>query len=345
MTSRKEARNAILGVGLTRAGSVTELTAVNPAAPVFPSVRERVVAGAVGAVSRSLDQFQSDIKAARALATDGAHVVELETAAIENSILNDRLESDEMSQAALIESIRQDGQQVPILVRQLSAAPTRYQVAYGHRRLAACRALGRKVLAVVRVLTDRELLVAQGQENSARRDLSYIERAIFALNLEKRSVDREGIMAALSTDKTELSRLLSLARAVPADIVTAIGPAPKVGRPRWLALAQRLSEVKSDRKFRALLGSSDFTASSSDKRFDLAFAALTPTSRPVQRPQTWTAPDGTQVVRIVQSEGTTTLAIDEAQAPKFGQFVIDNLASLFEAFGNKNSALSVAASE
>ena len=49
-----------------------------------------------------------------------------------------------------------------------------YQVAYGHRRVRATAILGIKVRAIVRDLTDAELVIAQGQENNARQDLSFI---------------------------------------------------------------------------------------------------------------------------------------------------------------------------
>ncbi|WP_438800714.1 hypothetical protein, partial [Acinetobacter baumannii] len=67
-------------------------------------------------------------------------------------------------------------------------------------------ALGSTVKAVVVNLTDSELVVAQGIENSARQDLSWIERAVFAWRLEHAGIEAREIRAALNTDKTELSR-------------------------------------------------------------------------------------------------------------------------------------------
>ena len=72
----------------------------------------------------------------------------------------------------------------------------RYQVAYGHRRLQAVRLLGRPVRAIIRPLQDIDVVVAQGVENSARQNLSYIERALFALTLEARGFERSVIMRA-----------------------------------------------------------------------------------------------------------------------------------------------------
>ncbi len=86
----------------------------------------------------------------------------------------------------LVEAIREQGQQVPILVRPHPDRPGRYQVAFGHRRLRAVAEIGIPVRAVVRDLTDEQLVVAQGQENNERRDLSYIEKARFAQKLQLR---------------------------------------------------------------------------------------------------------------------------------------------------------------
>jgi len=107
------------------------------------------------------------------------------------------------------------------------------------------RELGRPVRAVIRNLSDDELVVAQGKENGEREDLSFIERARYGTLLEDRNFKRDTIMAALSVDKTELSRLISVYRAIPTELIDAIGPAPKVGRRRWMELVDCLG----DRKF------------------------------------------------------------------------------------------------
>ena len=70
----------------------------------------------------------------------------------------------------------------------------RYQIVYGHRRWRACRDLGIKVKAILTELTDAELVVAQGIENAARQDLSWIERALFVAEWTRRA-SRRGISA------------------------------------------------------------------------------------------------------------------------------------------------------
>ncbi len=94
-------------------------------------------------------------------------------------------------------------------------------------------------------------MVAQGKENSEREDLTFIERAALPPRLEDRKFSREIIMASLSVDKTELSRLISIAR-VPATVVDAIGPAPKPGRGRWQELAELLASATTKRPVRSI---------------------------------------------------------------------------------------------
>ena len=328
MTSQKDSRLALLGVGLARANSpqIDDKNAGPQAAPT------RVVSGAVGAVSRTLDKFQSDIKAAQDLVSSGEHVVELDAALIEDSVLKDRIGSDEVSQQTLVESIRINGQQVPILVRPSPTKPNFYQVAYGHRRLAACRVLERKVQALVRTLSDRDLLVAQGQENSARRDLSFIERASFALKLERCGLDRESIMAALSTDKTEISKLISVAAAVPNALVEAIGSAPKAGRPRWLGLVERLKIPHASQKLDEILIEPEFLQAASDDRFRYVFEKLAARPKRGANAKHWTAGDGKRIAKIERTDRELTLAISLKAAPEFGQFVVDQLPDLYAAY-------------
>ncbi len=164
--------------------------------------------------------------------------------------------------------------------------PGRYQVAYGHRRLRACRQLGRPVRALVKPLSDAELVVAQGLENAARVDLSFIEKAVFAHGLERRGFDRPTIMAALAIDKTELSKMISAAAGLPEPLVRAIGPAPKAGRRRWLLLADRLRSRGRLGEGRGAGGGCNFAGLESDLRFTLALdaAVASPAEKAIRAP-------------------------------------------------------------
>ena len=187
---------------------------------------------ALGAISQSLGGISEKVKRAEEIEQrliEGQVIVELDPSLIDNSFVRDRMEATEEQNAAFREIIRQHGQNVPILVRRNPSNGERYEVAFGHRRLRAARELGIRVRAVVRSLTDEELVVAQGQENSGRTDLTFIERARFAARLEDRKFSREIIMSALNVDKAALSRLIAVATRIPGAVIDAIGPAPPLG--------------------------------------------------------------------------------------------------------------------
>lgn len=206
-------------------------------------------------------------------------VVLLDTGLCEPSFVRDRLEGpadapeegDPTGIAALAASIAACGQAVPILVRPAPDAPGRYQIAYGHRRWLACRKLGRPVRALVRPLDDEALVIAQGQENNARRDLSFIERAHFAAMLVKRGLPRTVIGEALGIDKTALSRLLAVAEGLPEGLAEAIGRAPKAGRSRWLKLVALCEGSGTTRAREAVR---EVRREPTDVRFKAVFDAL-----------------------------------------------------------------------
>ncbi|GJE02999.1 plasmid partitioning protein RepB [Methylobacterium isbiliense] len=240
----------------------------------------RVVSGPVRAMNLGLQRLSEDAGEARALRAQlesGDRVVELDPNLLDGSFIADRISgAGDPDFEALKEGIAAHGQQVPILARPHPDAPGRYQVAYGHRRLRAASELGRTVKAIVRNLSDAELVIAQGKENNERRDLSFIERALFAAHLVERKFDRPTIMAALGVEKGELSRLITVATTISAEVILAVGPAPKIGRPRWMQLAELIGEPAGVRKVRATLASEEFKAADTDRRFEFLFAALQP---------------------------------------------------------------------
>lgn len=147
-------------------------------------------------------------------------------------------------------SIEANGQTVPILVRRHPTLPDRYLLVYGARRLAAIRDSEQvdKVRALIANLDDDSALVAQVAENTARRDLSFIERALFALQLHENGFGTQSQIAeVLNATKSSVSMALSIARTIGADLADAIGPAHGIGRPRWEALADDLSTEPVDR--------------------------------------------------------------------------------------------------
>jgi len=217
---------------------------------------ETRASSAIGAVSRSFEKIKAQ------------SIVHIDPELIDPPLIEDRLDVTGSQLDVLIEQIRESGQQVPILVRPNPDDSNRYQIAYGWRRTQAAKVLGIKVKGVVRALTDSELVVAQGQENNAREDLSFIEKALYAFNLEKNGFGREIIMAALAVDKTVCSRLISATSNIPRKIIDAIGSAPKVGRDRWAELATLVNSQSSMKDIDALITSEAFLERTSDEKFN-----------------------------------------------------------------------------
>lgn len=250
----------------------------------------RAASGAVKAMGLSLNSMAKEVEEARVLRQalqDGERVVQIETDRITQSFVNDRLsdeERDDPDFLTLIDSIRESGQQVPILVRP-TEEPGRYQVAYGHRRLKAARRLGRPVTAIVKELSDDELVLAQGKENAERRNLSFIERAMFARALSERGFDRKVVSEALGgLLKSEMSRLLQVADAIPVDITHAIGPAPKAGRDRWMALSELFLTGKGaeEAKARDEIAAAHFRKADTNDRFQMLFRRLMRSETPAK---------------------------------------------------------------
>lgn len=175
-------------------------------------------------------------------AVDGHKVWELDPADIDDSRFSDRLDPGDV--ADLRASIETNGQTVPVLVRRHPADPGRYLLVYGRRRLEAIRASDRvaKVRALIATLDDDAAIRAQVSENTARRDLSYIERAMFARELVDSGFGNQSQIAdVLNTTKSAISMALAVANTVGPELARAIGPAHGIGRPRWEALAQDLA--------------------------------------------------------------------------------------------------------
>ena len=289
--------------------------------------------GALKSMGLSLQSLSDEAESAHALRErleSGEVVIEIDPQSIVPAFIRDRLsEFSTIDVSDLEVSIAESGQQVPILVRPSPDSDGQYQVAYGHRRVEACRRLGRPVKAIVRRLTDQELVTAQGKENLEREDLSFIERAMFAARLEDRGFDRSVLMAALGVHKGNLSTMIAVARGVPEELILAIGPAPKIGRPRWEHFADMFRRSPGD--WKKLVGSAGFAELPSDARFVRALSALTP--RPRQNPERLIRDEqGRSLAQIEQRKDRVRLTIDDKSTSSFGTYLVEQLPEIYAAF-------------
>jgi ParB family chromosome partitioning protein len=298
------------------------------ATPVAPT-SERVPSGAVRAMGLSLGRISEDAARVEALEEQvarGGMIYELDPLKVEPSFIDDRLaRTADAEFRRLVESISSTGQQVPILVRAHPDRSGHYQVAYGHRRLSACIELKTTVKAIVRPLTDVELVVAQGKENAERRNLSFIERAMFASHLEQRGFERATIQSALAVHRTELTRFLIVVNSIPTDIITAIGPSPRAGRPRWMELAKLLEGQNGREIIATLINQPSFQRSSSDARFDIAINKLRVSPADAASERMIKNRYGHTVIRTERSATSLRLIVDLRVAPGLDEHLLELL--------------------
>ncbi|MFW2590199.1 plasmid partitioning protein RepB [Sagittula sp. SSi028] len=164
-------------------------------------------------------------------------IVDVSTDLIDGSKFRDRLDA-ESDIEGLKDSILESGQQVPVLLRRTRAE--RYEVVYGRRRIAACRAIGRDVRAMVMELSDEMALIAQGVENAERLENSYIERALFVAQIYDAGVTVDIIQRTTGVGAPMQSRMRSAIKALPIEVIERIGPAHGCGRRVWHSLVDVL---------------------------------------------------------------------------------------------------------
>lgn len=352
-SSRKNQLKALFGAPLPVA---TEMTGNETPAPVqstgtaIPAAEKpadnpmRTAAsrsGAVKAMGLSLADMSRELESAKQLSDSlakGDQVIELDASLIDGSFVEDRLtrqETDDPEFLALIQSLHQHGQQVPILVRPHPDTAGRFQAAYGHRRMRAAARLGMPVKALIKPLSDAELVLAQGKENSERRDLSFIERALFAQALIERGFERSVVQDALSLHKAEMTRFLQVAATIPEQIIRAIGPAPKVGRPRWMQLAETLRDKVLLKQAQRIITEHEFIDAETDLRFQHLLQKLThvekaEASKPAE--QTLKTANGESLGLLRLQQGRAQFDLQRHDAEAFAEYLAREITELYEKY-------------
>lgn len=349
-SSRKNQLKALFGAPLHVAAEVSDV--VTPAQPTETStVQDKAPdslvrssasrSGAVKAMGLSLADMSRELESAKQLSESlakGDQVVELDASLIDGSFVEDRLtrqETDDPEFLSLIQSLHQHGQQVPILVRPHPDKAGRFQAAYGHRRMRAATRLGMPVKALIKPLSDAELVLAQGKENSERRDLSFIERALFAQALIERGFERSTVQDALSLHKAEMTRFLQVATAIPEQIIRAIGPAPKVGRPRWMQLADTLRDTSLLKQAQRIITEHEFIDAETDLRFQHLLQKLTQVekteiSKPAEQKLKTVNGESLGLLRLQQGRAQFDLQRHDAEG--FAEYLAREMSELYEKY-------------
>lgn len=238
-----------------------DLSSLNEKTPPKPGYG---MTGAAKTVVRSIEDLAENTKKLM----EGEVIVDLDPRLLDVSFVADRLSDEDEEYLELKQAIKASGQTTPILVRPSSSDSQRFMVVFGHRRLKVAKELGIPVKAVVKKLDDITSAIAQGQENSARSNLSFIERAYFAQNLLASGMTKDVVRSSLAIDEAMLSKMLGVVEVVPAPIIKALGASKKIGRDKWLSLRQLLLAPALLKVATEHVGSAEFVGLAEDKRFD-----------------------------------------------------------------------------
>ena len=297
-----------------------------PSAPTYP------MRGASKSMIRSVNELARQADAY----LEGEQVVDLDPSLIDVSFVADRMEGDQEQYRELLEAIKNHGQNSPVLVRPHPNVDGRYMIVFGHRRVKVAKELGRKVRAVVKALDDKAHVIAQGQENSARANLSFIEKATFAKRLEELEYGRDVICSALASNESAVSKMISVVTRIPTAVVQAIASAPAIGRERWVEMSLLVS--KRPAEVNDIVSTPEFNELESSERFERLFAALNTKGKPVRKAtakleaKAWAPANRSVSVTVERTVKKATITLAHKDGLRFADFITGRLDDLYEDF-------------
>ena len=342
--------------------TTTDVTGHSNKKKQFDNETLRSSHGYVSELSRSLKEID-DVKNKAVeydkKVDDGLIVVELDHDKLDFSFVRDRIDVAQTNISDLAEDIRANGQQSPILVRPHPDDSTRYQIVYGHRRYLATKRIGVPVKALVRNVSDQELVVIQGRENNSRENLSFIEKALFALAIKSQGYAHDVIMNALNISSPQAYRYIKTAEQLSSDIICRIGPAPSIGRRPWMELSEiiepfydeaiksldnpDITELNSDDRFHALLKIirnlherrlastlSDNKAQNTNEEPVVTMVTNSDSGDSSER--VWKSKREDLVAEGRANQGTYLLQFNKPKATQFGSWLTSKLDRLYEEF-------------
>lgn len=293
-------------------------------------------------VAAGVRQIQERSELAERLLKDGGQIIEIEPDDVLDSAIPDRFASayDAANLTELMQSMGAHGQSTPGLVRSLPGLAKPFQIVFGRRRLAAAKLLGIKFKAIARELSDEEAVVLQGEENSNRNDLSFIERCLFAHSQETAGFGRDVICKSLNTGKSHVSEMIRLANAVPREILQEIGAAPDVGRRRWVDLEARWTAHQAPlAAAKEALSQEEIRNGDSNVRFAGVFDALS------GEVQVTVSPSGSAELishglvlgQVSHGKSGSKLAFNKSVPSGFVDFVAEQIERLHDQFMQKDA--------
>lgn len=179
---------------------------------------------------------------------DGSRLVLLDPREVDPNPKQPRQVFDEEALQELADSLRRDGMQEPILVRQKG---DRYQLVGGERRVrASVMADLERIPAIVREVDDKDMLKLSLIENVQREDLNAIELAqAYHRLIEEYRWTQEQLAAEVGKNRVTVTNTLRLLN-LPADVQNLVARGDlAMGHARaLLAIASPLEQSRAARK-------------------------------------------------------------------------------------------------
>jgi ParB family transcriptional regulator, chromosome partitioning protein len=141
---------------------------------------------------------------------------------------------------------------------------------------------------------------------------------------------RKIVEQALGVNHSQVVWFLQITDAIPDQVLTAIGRAPTIGRPRWRVLADLFAAPGNAKRAETLIQTPEFQRRSSDDRFSYLATELTiRTASPSER-QAWSAPQGPARATFIASKSKSVIEIDRRHDPDFANFLFSKLDDLYQ---------------
>lgn len=279
-------------------------------------------------------------------------IVSLDPSKVEVSPFKDRFEYDAEADekfGALKSSIAAEGQRIPVLVRPHPTKSDHYQLAYGRRRRDAVLAIMAeadrpetiKIKAYVRDLTDRQLIEEQTLENGPREDLSWIEKAMWAVQLKGSGISQRDTASIMGLSEVAVSQMFRVTSVIPEDVIFAIGRAQAAGRPKWTAFAELLKDASKIDAVRKIVPTPEFQKADGAGRIAQAMQA---TVSPLSQPEEHIQEDvrdfaiGERVFgRMKSTLSGTTVTIPKKESG-FAQWLAERMPELMREFSADDSS-------
>jgi ParB family chromosome partitioning protein len=212
----------------------------------------------------------------------------------------------------------------------------RFDIAFGHRRVHACRQIGIKVHAIVMPRDDRDLVAAMLVENQARRDLSPIERAAaYRRILDGNLFDRATLAELLGVTQRQVLNILSLNR-LDHEVLMALGDARSLSLSVGMRLVAVLGKAQNPPSRKLLQSLRDRTGDANARaRRLIAEADSAQKAATIDQSIVVSDDHGRRYARLTKSGSQLVLRFQPGLDPEVLRALVQRIPSLYEELARK----------